>query len=158
MYKCNWETEVQRWFDGEANDDAAVAQHLASCDACRAFADELTGLRDATRTASEGIPGVPDMQMSAFLAGIRQKIEEESVASPAWRFHWGRLWTFASLAAAALIVAVSALIMFNPKPEKASATVVESVKTEVDGANVKPYKSKDGSATVWVNLPQDDVW
>lgn len=158
MSKCSWDKDIQRWFDGESANVEAVERHLDTCGVCRARLEELQALRDATQVQTALIPGVADAQMNAFLSGIRQRIEEEAVVSSAPRFYWRRLWAYASLAAAALIVAVSALVVFSPRPEKASATVVESVKTEVDGANVKTYKSKDGSATVWVNLPQDDVW
>ena len=96
-------------------------------------------------------PEISDGQFGAFMQGIREGIER-----PAPRFT--RLWTVASVAAAALIMLFSALAYFGTGSEPVRATEVESVSTELDGVTVRFYDSPQGVSTVQVTMPENDLW
>ncbi|MBN2308494.1 MAG: hypothetical protein JXR94_05955 [Candidatus Hydrogenedentes bacterium] len=145
------ERRLECWFDGELGSDAEAVQAALSQSECQAYLAWLRELREHTRAVAAR-PAINDAQFPAFMAGIRNKLE----APP--RRH-AQLWALASLTAAALIVAVSLFLMFNGAGGNGTATVVEAVETQIDGATVNAYSSDDGSATVWVTEPdEEDAW
>lgn len=150
MDTCRHQKDLERWFDGESPDSESVESHLAACPACTAQLDGLRRARAAVTTLAEA-PEIPDAQFPAFLASLH-----EQLARPKPR-HRGR-WALASAVAAALIVAVCVLVVFTPQPSPVAATIVESYTTEIDGATTTSYYSENGTATVWINVPEGDMW
>ena len=150
MAMCPWQKRVERWVDNEATDAEAVARHVDACEACAKHARNLRAVRESLR-AVETEAAIHDHQFPAFLAGVRDSIERPSRRS-------GGVWALASLSAAALIVAVALFAMFSNGPQPAVATTeVESVATDIQGATVDSYASDNGSAVVWVNIPDGDI-
>lgn len=150
MDRCRRIREVERWFDGEIEENSELMQHIDSCPVCSARLEQLRRHRDAVN-AVKTPQEIADPQFPAFMEGIRERVES------APRRHGG-VWALASVATAALIVAVSAfLVLTNGGPDKVEATVVESCSTEIEGATVTSYASDNGVATVWVNVAQDDI-
>ena len=69
------------------------------------------------------------------------------------------LWAVASLATAALVAAVSITILVSDGGAPVEArTEVESYGTEIEGATATTFYSEDGTATVWLNVPDGDMW
>lgn len=101
--------------------------------------------------AAAHAPEINDAQFNTFMQGIR-----EGIATPEPRFYG--LWTLASLAAAALVLLISALAFLSTGSEPVRATEVESVATELEGVTIRSYDSKQGMSTVWVNMPENDLW
>ena len=149
MDKCRWINAVERWFDGETSDAEPVMAHVAACPVCAAHLAQLQTLRRGV-AALVTHEEIADAQFPAFVTGIRQGLERPP--------YYRRFWTFASVTAAALIVAVSALLMFTGGSKTVDATVVESCSTEVAGATVTSYASENGVTTVRVEMSQDDLW
>lgn len=118
-----------------------------------AYLEGLVRLRGGVAAVTGGTPEITDAQFTHFMAGIREQLD-----APARRPVWGRVWAMASLAAAALIVAVAALSIFYHGPEQVSANEVESGTTEIDGATVDWYDGKEGVTTVWVKTDGGDMW
>ncbi|MBW7864300.1 MAG: hypothetical protein GX580_10500 [Candidatus Hydrogenedens sp.] len=118
-----------------------------------AYLDGLARLRGGVAAVTADTPEITDAQFSHFMAGIREQLD-----APARRPVWGRVWTMASLAAAALLIAVAALSIFYHGPEQVSANKVESGTTEIDGATVDWYDGKEGVTTVWVKTDEGDMW
>ena len=56
-----------------------------------------------------------------------------------------------------LVVAVLVGVSGAPNPVEAQC-VVESFTTEIGGATATSFVSGDGTATVWVNVPDGDMW
>jgi hypothetical protein len=99
---------------------------------------------------------IRDPQFSAFMNGIRERVETTPRGG---RLGW---WAWSSIGATALVAAVFIFMVIGggPAPVRAQ-TAVESVSTELDGASVGDYSEENGTATVctvWVNMPQGDVW
>ena len=151
MNDCAFEQKVERWFDGERENTAAVEQHLAACAGCRDYVAFLETARAVSQRADR--PEIADAQMPAFMAGIRE-------GAQAQREPWGRrVLAGLSLVTAALIVTISLISIFTPAPPPAAAdTVVESSSTDIEGATTESYLSDDGNAVVWVNVPEGDMW
>ena len=151
MKSCRYEKDLERWFDGELVDAGEMDSHVEQCTVCT---DALEGLRK-TREAVRAVAAreeISDAQFPAFMDGLRRQLEEP-------RHRPGRLWAFVSIAAAACIVAVSTLFMFSQGPTPVAAqSVIEDASTEIDGATTSAYYSDDGTATVWVNVPEGDMW
>ena len=136
-------TEIARWFDGEPVDEERIATLLAEDPECAAYLRALEALRDGAQAVVTR-EAITDAQFAAFMTGVH-----EGVDRPA-RGHRGA-WAFASLTAAALIAALSLFLMLTPpSPE----TVVDACSTEVEGATVTSFVSKDGTAVVWVEDDQ----
>ena len=151
MDNCRRIRELERCFDGEADQTDELMRHVDACSACAAHLEELRRFRNgvgAVRSRQE----IRDPQFPAFMDGIRERIE------PVRRRHGG-IWALVSVTAAALIVAISAfLVITDGAQEKVEATVrVESCSTELEGASVTSYASESGVTTVWVTLAQDDI-
>lgn len=148
--ECKFGERIERWFDGELAEGEQVKVHLAICPACRDHLALLERMRAAIQ--SEPVPTLADAQMPAFLADLRARVEQK----PARGYN---LWAMLSAAAAALVVSVSLLSVFSTGPKPIEATVIENVSTDIEGATTESSVSDDGStATVWVNLPDGDLW
>ncbi len=147
--ECTFGERVERWFDGELAEGETVRVHLAICPACR---DHLA-LLERTRAAIHAMPApaLDDAQMPAFLHDLRTRVEQK----PARSFN---LWAMMSAAAAAVVVAVSLLSIFSTGPQPIEATVIEEVSTDIQGATTESAVSDDGTATIWINVPEGDLW
>ena len=150
MRNCRWRKDIERWFDGESPHAERVQRHVAKCTDCAAYHEGLQALRDgATETTRR--EEIQEAQFPAFFDGIREGIE-----SP--RRGHGRLWALASGSAAALIAAMSLIIMFGSGHTPVDATVIESYSTDLEGASITTSDSRNGVPTVWITVTQDDVW
>lgn len=147
MNNKGWEYDVERAFDRESDHDDGGASDAET----KAYRRELELLRQGARTVARH-ERITDAQFPAFMAGINERIAEQPVRS-----HRG-LWAFLSLASASLIVAVSTFVIIRGATPDATATVVEDVKTEIEGATVHWETSDDGGATVWVEIAEGDLW
>jgi anti-sigma factor RsiW len=143
MANCNWEQQVEAYFDGFAGKPAEVEAHLHACAEC-------TGLLQHLQTVRAGVQAIPrprvieDAQFNAFMAGIREGIE-----APA-RSHRG-FWAALSLVSAALVVSVAVFSMFTgPAPVK--ATEVKATSTQIEGATVD-VNVLDGVMTISLTPP-----
>lgn len=151
MFECRWTYDVERWFDGEHPEPDRVRGHVETCTAC---AERLTRMQEM-RTGLQSVAKhqeIAEPQLNAFIEGIRERVE-----SPG-RSYRG-IWALASLTAAALIAAIAAFTVLTNGPGTVDATVVESCYSEIQGATVESYSSKDGVTTVWLKVPaaQDDI-
>ena len=150
MRNCRWTKDIERWFDGESRHADRVQRHVTDCADCAAYLEGLQALRygatDATRREE-----IQDPQFPAFFDGIR-----EAIGTP--RRGHGRLWALASGTAAALIAAMSLVVMFGSGHAPVDATVIESCSTDLEGASISTSDSKNGVPTVWITVTQDDVW
>lgn len=155
MGKCRWTAQLEREFDGKETLGSDVRGHVETCPDCAEYLATLQRMRGAVRSVSSR-QEIRDPQLGAFMSGIRERVETSPRGA---RLGW---WAWSSIGAAALIVAVFTFMVVSggPAPVRAQ-TEVESVSTELDGAPVGDYSEEDGTATVctvWVNLPQGDVW
>jgi anti-sigma factor RsiW len=146
---CKFGEHVERWFDGELAEGEQVRVHLAICPACRNHLALLERVRTAVQ--SQEVPRLADAQMPAFLDELRIRVEKK----PARTFN---LWAMVSAGAAAIVVAFSLLSIFSTGPQPIEATVIEEVSTDIQGATTESSVSDDGTATVWINLPEGDLW
>ncbi len=106
------------------------------------------------RRAAARVPRAPeinDAHVDAFMQVIREGIE-----TPAPRL--SRLWTMASVAAAALVLLLSALAYLGTGSEPVRANEVESAFTELEGVTVNFYNNPQGVSTVQVTMPESDLW
>ena len=156
MAKCKWMSEIERHFDGQSLRTAEVVQHLATCSSCAAYQKQLEGLRRGVK-ASVQQEEIRDAQFTAFMDGIRESVTAQANVAVAPRRRW---WAWMSLTAAALLVSVATFVVLTngQKPVDATATVVESCTTDLEGGAVTSYKSDAGVTTVWVTVTKDDVW
>ncbi len=152
MAKCGKIRELERVFDSGDGDLGALGEHVALCQVCSSHLASLRVMREAAHAATAK-EAVSDMQFPAFMRGIHDRLESEQT-----RYMGPTHWAFASIATAALIVAVSLLVIFSGGPSEVSATAIESYSTDVEGATVTTYSSENGTATVWLNVPQGDMW
>ena len=151
MKSCRYEKDLERWFDGELEDTGEMDSHVKQCAVCTDALEGLHKTREAVRAVAAR-EEISDAQFPAFMEGLRRQLEEP-------RHQPGRLWAFVSIAAAACIVAVSTLFMFSQGPTPVAAqSVIEDASTEIDGATTSAYYSEDGTATVWVNVPEGGMW
>ena len=152
MFKCRWIYSVERWFDGQHPEPERVRQHVETCSACARRLVELQELRAGVQGAVKR-EEIAEPQFPSFMQGIRDGIEV-----PRGRYHRG-VWALASLTAAALIVAVAVFMVFTNGPSTVDATVVESCSSDIKGAVVESYSSRNGVTTVWLKIPaaQDDI-
>jgi anti-sigma factor RsiW len=150
MNNCRWTIKVEAWFDGEAPEPGAIERHVDQCAVCAAHVARLRKLRGFAREAAAPA-AIADPQFPAFMDGIRERIE-----APRRRHGF---WTLASLTATAMIVAFAAFLMMTwSTPKGAFATRVESYSTELEGATVQAYSSDDGTALVYISLPEEKNW
>jgi anti-sigma factor RsiW len=143
MIDCRWTKYVEAWFDGEPARARGVEAHLAECPKCAQRLEQLERVREGV-IASRRRETISDNQFSAFMAGIRDGLEE--APAPGRR----RFWPAFSLAAAALLIALATFLILDTGPAPVRATEVESVSTDLEGAIVG-FAVEDGVTTVWVN-------
>ncbi|MCK5862945.1 MAG: hypothetical protein KAH38_10690 [Candidatus Hydrogenedentes bacterium] len=118
----------------------------------QAYQEELIRLREGVHETIKHTPEISDGQFGSFMAGIHEGIEK-----PAPR-HVKTIWATASLTTAALVVVVSLWVIFSSPNDPVQATEVESAHTELDGAAVNCYDTPQGMTTVWVTMPENDLW
>lgn len=151
MNPCQYHEAVSKWLDGESHDGASIEQHIAGCPECSAHRTFVERTRAAIASASERVE-IGEAQMPAYLNTLREKTQ----GAPRSR---RGLWAFASVATAALLAALSIVVVFSGTPEAVEAeTVVESVSTDIEGATARSFYGEDGTAIVWVNVPDGDLW
>jgi len=154
MSTCKFETDVERWFDGETTSLTNVEAHIRECARC----SETLELLKMTRQGVENLASneeIADAQIPAFLDGIHEGIEGGTTTSYRSR------WAFFSLAAAALVVTVSSISVMPFSPDRVGAEVeteIESVTTDIEGATTESFHTDNDTPTVWVNLPDGDLW
>jgi anti-sigma factor RsiW len=150
---CRYTSYVEQCFDGHAEETEQLRRHIEGCPACKGTLATLSLLRNACPKPDPA--EVNAAQFPAFYRGIM-----EGVSAPQRRY--GRVLTALSLAAAALIVAVSCFVIFTELtegPARVDATVVESCSSELEGATVTTYDDSKGEVTtVWVTVAREDVW
>ena len=156
MANCKWISEIERDFDGQSSQGEEITRHLAVCPSCAAFRKQLDTLRKGVQ-ASVHHEEIRDTQFTAFMDGIRQGVNTQANVAVLPRRRW---WAWMSLTAAALLVSVATFVVLTngQKPVDATATVVESCTTDLEGGSVKSYNSDAGVTTVWVTVTKDDVW
>jgi hypothetical protein len=142
---------LEAWFDGHLPADAV--QEDALTPDLKAHLALLRSLRGGVEAAHESRE-ISDAQLPAFLAGIREQAQGEPVAA-----RWPGLWAYASVATAAVVVALSALFVVVGGPEEVKAqSEVQTYSSELEGATIDAYTSDNGTAVVWINAPEADVW
>ncbi|MCC6694265.1 MAG: hypothetical protein IT365_01415 [Candidatus Hydrogenedentes bacterium] len=139
-----WQREIACRFDGEGDATPAVPNAEAA-----AYEAAIRQLREGAKHALRR-PEIADAQFPSFMEGIRESIE-------APRRHHRGFWAVLSLSTAALLVALSAFLVFSSGPDKAVTTQVEAATTEIPGATVEKYTNEDGTAVVWVSTAQRDL-
>lgn len=148
MKTCNWTNRVERFVDGESQEQDAVQAHLAACPACAGHRHSLMQVRAALGTLPEA-PQLSDNQFPAFMEGIQAELSHS-------RRRPGGMWALMSLSAAALVIAIATFSIFTgPGPVKANE--VESVSTQLNDATVHWDNSDDGVTTIWISIAEDDV-
>ncbi|MFO7776339.1 MAG: hypothetical protein R6W89_11120 [Candidatus Hydrogenedentota bacterium] len=153
MNRCRWAKTVEQWFDEGMTADRAAARHVAECPSCAQTLAVLKQMREGAQTIARR-EAVSNSQFPAFMEGIREGIETEH--APAW--HFNRLWTLSSLAAAALIASASLFTVFTGERGEVEGSVVESYSTELENADVSSYSTENGTTTVWVTTAEEDLW
>ena len=151
MWRKRREQKIARVSDGE---EQGLCTPAGTADPDGALSLIRKGAAAARRRE-----GIADAQFPAFLDGVRARIaaEERRPAGFAARLARERAWAVVSLTSAALIVAVSAFLVFAGETPNAGATVVEEVSTEIDGASVHWDTSEDGATVVWVEMAERDL-
>jgi len=151
MMMCSQQMNVERYFDGAAPDVAAVQSHLEVCAECRGHLASLERMR-AGFAIRKAAPEIADAQLSAFMRELHDRVETAPVARPF------RFWATISAAAAALVVTISILSIMSPGSKPIEATVVEQRSSDIEGATTSVSVADDGTTTVWVNVPEGDMW
>lgn len=151
MFMRRKDKEMTALVDGE-NCYAPADTSVQETPEYQSYRDDMLRLREGAQQAAAKTPEISDGQMGAFMAGIREGIEQ-----PAPR-HAKGIWATASLVAAALVLVLSLLVIFHQPNEPVQATEVESVHTDLDGVSVDCYDSPQGTTTVWVTMPENDLW
>jgi hypothetical protein len=149
MSERQWQQRIERQFDGESPEGDGGKPETSEQ---QAHLGRLHRLRDGVKNAASR-QVIEDAQFPAFMDGIREQIE-----APRTGHH--RLWTFASLTAAALIVAASTFITYLAVTNDSGpgvGTVVEAYESDIPGATVDSSTSEDGTASVWVTVPERDI-
>ena len=152
MSTCKYEIEIERWFDGESTSLPNVEAHIEECTSCAQSLELLKLTRQGIESLSSS-QEIGDAQIPAFLEGIHEGIHSSPKGT-----HRSR-WAFLSLAAAAVIVTVSSISIIPSGPERVEAeTEIESVSTDIEGATTESFHTENYTPTVWVNMPDGDLW
>ena len=149
MSERQWQQRIERQFDGDAPEGDGGKPETAEQ---QAHLDRLHRLRDGVKSAASR-QVIEDAQFPAFMDGIRERIEAPRVGHR-------RLWTFASVTAAALIVAASTFITYVVVTNDSGTgvgTVVDAYESDIPGAIVESSTSEDGTVSVWVTVPERDI-
>jgi hypothetical protein len=142
---------LEAWFDGRLPAEAIQEETLPP--ELKAHLAMLRTLRSGAQAVQKPHE-IADAQLPTFLAGIREHAQGEPVAP-----RWPGLWAYASVAAAAIVVALSTMfIIAGPPVEVAAQSEVQTYSSEIEGATVDAYTSDNGTAVVWINAPEADVW
>ncbi|MDZ4861740.1 MAG: hypothetical protein SGI88_22425 [Candidatus Hydrogenedentes bacterium] len=141
-----WQKKTAQQFDGHAG--AGPAPSTAGE---REYLADIAYLRQGAQTVSPA-PEIADAQFSAFMLGIREGIE-----APAPRRGF---WAALSLVTAALVAAISLFVIFetNNIVQPPTVSAVESATTDISGATVTSGTAEDGTAVVWVDAGQVEMW
>lgn len=151
MRSNNQLRKIERAFDEGEGIESHLGQAGEADPEVERYARMLATLRAGAR-ALAAREAVSDDQFPAFWDGIQARLDAPPAGSRQG------FWAFVSLAAAALIVAISAfLVLFGKTEPVAATTIVEEITTEIEGARITWYPSDDG-ATVYVNGAEKDVW
>lgn len=150
MKTCAWFERVEAYIDGETPSGEALETHLAQCPQCQAHAAAIQKMRRGIDTVIAAYPEISEAQFPHFMNGIRDAIDQPRRRFMGW-------WAAASLTAAAMIVALATFSIIYGGPEPVRATEVESVSTDLEGATVDWYDTKEGVTTVWVNVAKEDI-
>lgn len=137
-------------FDGEMPLSEAERAALLSDAELAAYAEALPAMHAGAQVARV-TPRIEDAQMGAFMAGIQQ-----GLATPSPAPHRG-VWAAVSLTAAAMVIAVSAFVVFDGGPQPVQANEVESISTDLEGARLDVYDSDEGITTIWIVNSGDDL-
>ncbi len=146
-----WERDIARRFDGETGGDGNAPADARSA----AYEAGLRLLREGAQQAANRAE-IADAQFPAFMEGIREETERPA------RGHRG-FWAVVSLSTAALLVALSAFLLFTtgehatPTVVEAVTNEVETVSTEINGATVDSYTDGDGTTVLWVSNGKRDL-
>ena len=151
MFMRRKQKQMAALVDGEKRYASADASVLETPE-LQAYRDDMLRLREGAQQAVARTPEISEGQFGAFMAGIRDSIEQPAPS------HARGMWATVSFAAAALVVVLSLLVIFNRPAEPVQATEVESAVTELDGVSVDCYDSPQGTTTVWVTMPENDLW
>lgn len=152
MWRKRQVQHIARVFDGEAADSKTAGPPGE-------LRDSLALIRDGARAARRQAE-IADAQLPAFLDGIHARIAQEPSRATVFgrSFSRDRLWAVVSLTSAALIVAISAVLVFSGEtPDVRATTVVEEVSTDIDGASVHWDTLDDGATVVWVEFADRDL-
>ncbi len=148
MSKRKMMKQIGARLDGETR---YAGRHATPKDeASKEYEAAVLQLRHSAACAARA-PEISDTQFNAFMQGICEGIETPSP-------RYSKVWTLASLAAAALVLLLSVLAYFGTGSEPVRATEVESVYTELDGVTVHYYDTPQGVSTVQVTMPENDLW
>jgi len=139
---------LEAWFDSGSPMPAGLEAQLAQDAGLRESYRELQMIREALR--AQDTPRIEDAQFRVFMDGIRAEMV------PA-RSVYSRWWSFASLGAASFLIALSLFFIGWGEPAPVRANEVESVSTELEGATTDYYGSANGTATIWINMAEDDL-
>ncbi len=150
MFMRHKQKQIAALVDDESRHATTDASALETPE-LTAYRDTLLRLREGAHNAASPTPEIGDGQFGAFMAGIREGIEAPAPRSTG-------LWAMASLSAAALVLVLSLLAIFARPNEPVKATEVESAHTELDGVAVDWYDPPEGVTTVWVTMPETDLW
>ncbi len=93
MADCKWKSNVEAWFDGNADDAEAAERHVQNCPRCRAHIKQLEFIRKNIREVVQ-TAHIAEARFPAFVDGIRSGI------TPDRRWYRGGIWAMASVAAA----------------------------------------------------------
>lgn len=145
------EKRVAAMFDGEAPETAELKALLDADPELAAYYAGVQRLREGAE-AVRGEAEIGDAQFPAFMRGIRDGIEQ-----PVRGGHRG-FWAVVSMGAAAMLAAISAIVVMTGGPSEVRAhTVIEEVSTDIEGGVTSSFISEGGTATVWVEAPAKDI-
>lgn len=150
MKTCARTRNVEKWFDtGHEQDE--LQGHIAGCSTCRDHLRFLEATHTSMKQRATAVTEHP-VNPDRFLTDFRERVQTQPRRlSP----RWGLI----SAAAAACLVALSLLSILTPEPKAVDArSYVDSARTEIEGATAETYHSEDGTAVVWVNVPEGDMW
>ncbi len=150
MNACDRFKEVETWFDTQT-DSPLLEEHLAACSACRDHVAFLRTTRTAMRRVAE-TAGEHKIDAERFLTDYRERVE----AAPRG---FSPRWALVSAAGAAFLVAISLMSIVSPGNNAVDArSYVDSAQSDIEGATTETYHADDGTAIVWVNVPEGDMW
>lgn len=151
MRNCKHEQHVMRWFDGEATPGFDAEAHVATCATCEAQYAAMDMLRTgiaACVTRAE----IADPQFPAFMDPIREQVRGADRGQRVRPF-----WTWLSVTAAAMVIALASSLLLFSGPGEVAATSIEAVDTDLVGATTS-VDYTGAQDTIWINIEHDDVW